>query len=260
MKFTSKAICFALIFVLFCLSLAAKDAYAANIGSIGVAIYLQVNGKPIEDGSIIITSPKGYFISTVAYDPRAAGVISLSPAVVLKLRGQRGYPVITSGTVNVKVTGTNGNIKRNDPIAVSSIPGTGMKAEENNNSIGSAVEAVSFSEPTEVKIVPIMLNLQAQNTSSSTGNSLLSIFNVGRIATYEKPLKVIQYVVAGFIVIISFASGFLIFARAVNTGIEALGRNPLAGRMIQLSIAFNIFLIVIIVLAGVSIAYVILRL
>ena len=59
-------------------------------------------------------------------------------------------------------------------------------------------------------------------------------------------------------ILISFSLGFIYFGRVAKTGIEAMGRNPMAGKMIQLSVLFNIIVTVIIVLIGLAIAYLIL--
>jgi hypothetical protein len=80
------------------------------------------------------------------------------------------------------------------------------------------------------------------------------------LAAYDEPLKVFKYVISSIIIIASFAFGFIIFSRVINTGIEALGRNPLAGRMIQLSILFNVILVIIIIMSGLGLVYIFLRL
>jgi F0F1-type ATP synthase membrane subunit c/vacuolar-type H+-ATPase subunit K len=59
-------------------------------------------------------------------------------------------------------------------------------------------------------------------------------------------------------VIISFTLGMIYFGRASRTGIEAVGRNPLAKRVIQLTIFLNIVLTIVIVMVGLAIAYLIL--
>jgi F0F1-type ATP synthase membrane subunit c/vacuolar-type H+-ATPase subunit K len=48
------------------------------------------------------------------------------------------------------------------------------------------------------------------------------------------------------------------FGKASRAGIEAVGRNPLAKRVIQLTVVMNIVLTIVIVLVGLAIAYLIL--
>jgi F0F1-type ATP synthase membrane subunit c/vacuolar-type H+-ATPase subunit K len=62
------------------------------------------------------------------------------------------------------------------------------------------------------------------------------------------------------VVILSFILGFISFGRIANTGVEALGRNPLAGKMIQFGIFLNVLITISIVIAGFALAYFVLRL
>jgi F0F1-type ATP synthase membrane subunit c/vacuolar-type H+-ATPase subunit K len=54
--------------------------------------------------------------------------------------------------------------------------------------------------------------------------------------------------------------GFVFFGRVVARGVEAMGRNPLAGSLIAVSVVFNLILTVVIMLVGLGIAYLILKL
>ena len=232
----------------------------AQVSGIGIANYLTVNNNKVEDGDIVSSTPKGYFLSTIAYDTQITGVVTKKPAISLKTDADsKGYPIISTGTVHVKVAGTAGAIKKGDFITTSSIPGVGMKVSHNGYVLGQALEDVSFAHEKDVKTVLVSLNVHYLQLSGSIKGSILDIFNVDKLAQ-EKPARVLQYVVAAIIAIVSFASGFVIFARTLNTGLEAIGRNPLAARMIQLSMVFNLFLVVVVVMAGAAIAYFVIRL
>jgi hypothetical protein len=248
------------IFFLVCFFVTTTPVFAVTVDSIGIATYLPVNGK-VENGNIISSNSNGYGISSKEYDPQIVGVATTNPAISLKLKGEKeGVPVINVGTVLVKVIGINGNIKRGDMIATSNVPGVGMKSTKNGYVIGQAIEDVSFNKPTDIKTVSIAINLHfLQRGSPTAGNSIWQIFQLSQIATYEEPLKVFRYVASAIVLIMSFAFGFFIFSKAINTGIEALGRNPLAGRMIQLSILFNVVLVIIIIMTGIGITYLFLR-
>jgi len=52
--------------------------------------------------------------------------------------------------------------------------------------------------------------------------------------------------------------GFVAFGRVAGRGVEALGRNPLAARVIQLGIFLNVFITVAIIAAGILVAILIL--
>ncbi len=233
----------------------------AQLSSIGIATFLPINNSKVEDGDIIVSNSRGYSISTVPFDSSIAGVVTKKPSISIKTDSDtKGYPVVSVGTVFVKVTGESGNIKKGDFIATSSTPGTGMKVKTNGYVLGQALDNVTFAHPKDINTVPLSLNLHYLQLGAPINNSLLDIFNLSKIATYETPTRVIQYIVAAVIVLISFGCGFFIFAKAVNTGLEALGRNPLAGRMIQLSIVFNLILIAVIIMAGTALAYLVIRL
>lgn len=233
----------------------------AQLSSIGVATYLPISNSKVEDGDIVVTSDKGYSLSKEPYDPTIVGVVSINPAISIKTTGaKKGYPVISTGNVYVKVTDINGNIKRGDFITSSGIPGTGMKSVESGYVLGQSLENVKFSKKGEIKFMELAISPHFVQLGSSLNNSLFDIFKLSKVAAYEKPSKVLQYVVAAIITIATFACGFVIFAKTVNTGLEALGRNPLAGRMIQLSIAFNVLLITVIIIGGIALAYLVIRL
>ena len=240
--------------------LSPQSVNASAVTSIGVATNLPIQGKNIEDGDIVIATIKGYFLSSREYDPELTGVVTLHPAISLKTSNEKGaYPVVNVGTVNVKVVGVNGDIKKGDFITTSKIPGAGMKVTRSGFILGTALQDTKFSSKTDVKLVPVTLNMHFLQLGDPIKSSLMDILSLSRIATYDQPVKVFQYVIAAFIVIASFTTGFLIFAKVVNTGIQAIGRNPLAGRMIQLSIVFNVCLIIIILMSGLVMAYVVLN-
>lgn len=232
----------------------------AQINSLGTATVLPVTDKKIEDGDIIIYTDKGYSKSGIAYDSRMVGVVTLNPAITLKSEsGQKGTPVISNGIAYVKVTDTNGNIKKGDFLTSSPVAGTGMKADASGFIIGQALDDASFSAG-QTKLIQVAVNPHYTASSVSLSSNFLDIFKIGKLAATEKPSKILQYIIAGIITIVTFGAGFLIFAKTVNTGMEAMGRNPLAGRMIQLSIIFNIVLIIVILIAGTGLAYLVLRL
>ncbi len=240
------------------------QAAADSISSIGIANYQVISAEKVEDGDIIVSTGKGYFLSLEQYDPRVSGIVTVNPAISLRTSesntSKNSYPVVNSGTVNVKVSGANGDVKRGDYITTSTTPGTGMKADKTGYVIGTAQHDMKFANKNDIQLITVALNFHFLQLGSPVSSSLLDVFSLSRIAAYEQPLRVFQYVMASIILLASFVFGFLIFAKVVNTGVEALGRNPLAGKMIQLSILFNVVLIIVIIMTGVSLAYIVIRL
>lgn len=237
----------------------AAQTYAADISSVGIATYMPVSAD-VEDGDIISSTPEGYVLSAKSYDSKVVGIVATKPAIALKTdTEQGGIPVVNVGTTVVKVIGTNGDIKKGDFITTSDRQGVGMKATRSGYIIGQALADVTFPNKEDILFTPINLNLHFLQIDSSVNDSLLNIFTISQLAAYEEPFKVFKYVVSAGVLILSFAFGFLIFSRAINTGIQALGRNPLAGRMIQLSIIFNVILVIIIIMSAIGIVWLFLR-
>ena len=230
--------------------------------SLGIANSVPIEDKDVKNGDIIASTEKGYFLSRVPYDPLVIGVVSTKPAVSLNLETENksAYPIVTTGNVKVNVSSINGDIKEGDFISSSSIPGAGMKARQTGYVIGRALESYASKDKKAVGSINIALNLHYSYSSEKTGESLKDILNLSVLATYESPSAVFKYVVAGIVILISFVLGIVSFGRVANTGVEALGRNPLAGKMIQLGIVMNVLITISIIAAGFGIAFLIIRL
>lgn len=247
------------VFFLLWLSLA-PVAYAEDT-ALGIANYFSIGDSDVKDGDIVSFSPKGYFLSKTPYDPMVVGVMTDNPAISLNFESvTKTYPVISSGNAYVNVSGANGAIKNGDPITSSSTPGVGMKADRSGYVLGSALEDFSPSKPDEVFKIAIALNVHFSTTKAAAKTGFWDILNFSALATYEQPTVVLKYFVAALILILSFVLGFISFGRIANKGIEALGRNPLAGRMIQIGIILNVMITIAIIGSGLIIAYLILRL
>jgi hypothetical protein len=233
--------------------------YAA-VSSIGIANYVPVLSKNVQDGDIVSVGGNGYSLSTIPYDTNIFGVVTAHPSIMIKTSAQKGYPVINIGTAYVRVSGFNGSIQKGDMITTSNTPGIGMKADTAGYVVGQALENASFSNKNEEKEITISLNIHYLQVGSTSTSTISDLFNISKAAADQQPLRVFQYLMAALIITLSFAFGFLIFIRFINTGITALGRNPLASRAIQFSILMNVALVVIILISGVALAYFMLRL
>jgi hypothetical protein len=235
---------------------------ANNDISLGIANYFTIQGDSVKDGDIISFTNKGYFPSKTAYDPSVIGVVTANPAVSLSIQGsgKNSYPVSSAGNVEVNVSSSNGNIKKGDLITTSTKSGVGMRADKTGYVIGTAMSGFTSENKNEVGQINVALNLHYSYSGSKTVSSLKDILNLSLLATYESPSAVFKYVVAGVVIVVASLLGFLSFGRTANTGVEALGRNPLAGKMIQLGILINVIVTVAIIGAGLLIAVFIIRL
>lgn len=233
----------------------------ANIQSLGIAGYIPLEiTDALQDGSVISHNNNLYFITQEPYDKSMVGVYDTAPALAFEpLNTDNQIPMITSGTVEVLVNTSNGEIKKGDPVTSSAIPGQAMKANKSGFLLGVA-QADFDGSSGQAGLVPVMLDIKfafAQDSpdSEKISSRLLTVISASAIAAIDEPTVAFKTVVAAFLLIISLVIAFLTFARVAQKGIEALGRNPLASRMISVGIAMNIAVSVLIIISGVVGAY-----
>lgn len=228
--------------------------------SFGVANYLPVADNNAKDGAIISSMGGKYVLSNTEYDSHVIGVVSENAAVVFQVEGDTSTPVVSNGNAFVLVSTINGSIKKGDLITTSTTKGIGMKATKSGYVLGSALEDYTNTDTRAVKKINVALNIRYNSFKTNVSRSLSDILNLSAIATTEEPTVVFKYFLAGLILVLAFVIGFFSFGRIANTGIEALGRNPLAARMIQLGIVFNVLITIAIIASGLVMAYFVLRL
>ncbi len=228
------------------------------LSAYGVANNVPILDRIVHDGDIISSSQKGYAISKIAYDPNMYGVIANNAAVIFVTQGEKEtYPVISSGKVMVNASESNGKIQKGDLITSSENAGVAIKTTQPGYVIGTALE--DFDKNKNNDKVLISMDVHYVSPGFNLQSGLADIFKLSALATYESPLTVFKYMIAAFIVLLSFFFGFTLFGRIAGTGIEALGRNPLAGRIIQFGIVINVFITVAIIGAGLVLALFIIR-
>lgn len=230
-----------------------------NTSSLGIATYVPITGKNISTGKIVSFTNNGYHLTTIAYDPLIVGVVTQNPAVAIVEKGAGNFPIVSSGNAYVLVSGQNGSIKKGDLVTSSTVPGIGAKATHSGYVIGTALIGFTPKSPTDVAQIPVSLNIHYFATSATVSSNLLDVLHISEAATYEQPLTVFKYVVAALVLVVSVAFGFWFFGQTANRGIEAIGRNPLASKIIQLGILLNVIITVSIVAAGIAVAFFVLR-
>ena len=229
--------------------------------SLGIANYLSVVDQNPQDGDIVSYSPKGYYISNRPFDAAMVGVVSKNPAVAIKSEGVgNSQPVIFNGNGFVNVVTVNGPIREGDMITTSNIKGAAMKANRAGYVLGTALGDYTNNNKNQIGQIPVTLNIHYFFSETKIQTGLLDFFSLTTLATYEQPTVVFKYFISGIIVLLTCILGFLSFGRIANSGIEALGRNPLAGRKIQLAIIMNVFMTIVIIASGFVVAYFILNL
>ncbi len=234
-----------------------KSQHSLNFGN-----YIKIRDKNIKIGHIIAISENGFVKSRVPYSPSMVGVVASKAGIAFEpeTKEKNGYyPVIFSGTAEVLVSGENGAIHKGDFITSSSLPGIGMRATHSGPMLGVALADFKGKTKEEIGKIPVSLNIRYVSLRSSINSRLKNVFNLARLAAYEEPLVAFKYIVAALSVILSFTFAFLHFGRVSAKGIEALGRNPLASRIIQIGIIFNILIGLGIMATGVAIGLLVLR-
>jgi hypothetical protein len=258
---------FAVVVVLsgFCLLLTQPAEAQEGIGTYGE--YLPLIGDDISGGDIVALDADGYHLSRTSYDEHTFGVVNLNPAVALSIvPGENKVPVVTTGTVSVKVSGEGGAIAVGDFIATSQVPGVGMRANDPGVVLGTALAPFDQTEPDVVEQIPVALNIHF--AVAATDSSIPSRFSsqvrqaivTGAAAATSDPNTALRYAVAAVVMIISLVFGLFVFGRSAMNGVAAIGRNPLARRSIILGISFNVIITVAIVAGGVVAAFFILAL
>lgn len=233
-------------------------AYAQNT-SAGTAVSIPITDKNAKDGNIIISTPRGFGLSSTTYDTNMYGVLTEFPAFYLQNQSDATLkPVTSSGKVYVLVSSINGNIKKNDFITTSTIAGVGQKATRNGMILGTALEDYNNSNQKITAKILVAVNPHFNASFADTKTNVLEVLRNASDPTTLTQATSLRYVVAAGIVLASFAIGFIYFGRVTSSGVEALGRNPLASRTIQMSLVFNLVLMIVIILVGLGIGYMIL--
>jgi len=233
--------------------------FAADLTE-GVAHTISVPDKNAQDGDIISTTDKGFIRTASEYDPLMYGVIADNPAVAIKNQDvPDGRLVMINGITNVRVSTKNGPIKEGDFVSSSTQAGVAQKADKSGYILGIAMEPYNEADPNKVGKILVSLNIR-YNSSINARTDLVESVKLGIAAPFLTPLGSLRYLLAALIAVASFVLSFASFGRVAKSGVEALGRNPLAGRLIEITVIFNILLTISILLVGLVLAYLILTL
>lgn len=231
----------------------------AQVGSSGIAITVPIQGENVADASIICSEGEGYFPCNVAYSSSMVGVITDDPAVAFEgEQFENSRHLVFEGTTVVRVNGQNGNIELGDLVTASEVPGVAMVADKNGFVLGTAMEPFAPTTPDQEGLILVSLKIHPTIELSDSGTSLLENLRQGLAFPLLSPLASLRYLLAFAIVVIGFVLGFFYFGRVAKSGVEAIGRNPLASSSIRMGIVFNVVLGIVIVLASLALALLIL--
>ena len=247
-----------IIFISFLLIFAFAGKTFAQSELTGIAVSVPVRDEDVQGGDIICSDRESYIKCVNEYDSSLYGVVSDEPAASLESEEiENARLVVTDGQATVRVSTINGNIAVGDLITTSSTPGVGQKASRNGYVLGSALQTYD-AEASQTGEILVSLNIRPITSLSDAGANLFETIRQGLSASVLSPLASLRYILAAGIVLASFILGFVYFGRVAKTGVEAIGRNPLAGRTIEFSVILHIVLTIVIVVVGLAISYLIL--
>ena len=226
----------------------------------GIGISVPIFDQKAQDGDIVSTTTAGYILTKTPYDPTMFGVINENPAIAFENSDPTTKPVVSSGKAFVRVSTVNGAIKKGNFLTSSLVSGVAQLADKPGFILGSALEDYTETDKTKVSKILVTLSIRFNSppNSSIIQTNIIEVLKQGLSAPYLSPLSSLRYLLAGVIAVLSFGLGFTFFGRVAKSGVEALGRNPLAAHVIEASVIFHIILTIAIVLVGLAISYLIL--
>lgn len=231
---------------------------AQDTGLTGVAISTAVKDTDVPTGSIICSEKDGYALCTSEYSASMYGVSNDTPSLAVDTQAAGTHLVTTSGNAKVRVTSEDGDIKVGDFITSSTTPGVGKLATRNGYVLGIAQEDYSSGDTAAVGEITVSISIHPTISASDNRTDLLSTFRQGLFSASISPLATLRYFLAAVMVVAGFVLGFIYFGRIAKAGVEAIGRNPLSSATIEAGLILHILLTIVIVGAGVGIAYMIL--
>lgn len=178
---------------------------------------------------------------------RVVGVVTtFDGSSVTLASGSSKVLVESEGDILAYVSDIGGEIKRGDLLAVSSFKGILMKSSGTGAVLGVALEDSSSvaeenvtnyaykengaSKTTRIFKIKINLNKQSAATSAQVGPSALSKIGESITGKQVSDIRVLAALI--IFVLVMIAEGGIIYG-AVTSAITALGRNPLARKMIR---------------------------
>lgn len=243
----------------------------ARAQNFDIASNYEVADTDVIAGDIITSNDQGLVRAENPYDNKLFGIIQDNAVMVFTEATGSGKAIVRNGDALVRVSDFNGEIKIGDRVTSSSLKGYGMKATQSGYVIGVATgefkedQTIDF-QGKQVKTGTIQVALKIEYAEISTprsANRYLEYFGVAFFKNVQDPERfalVMKSIIAGIIAITSFAAGFFAFTRAISKGVEAIGRNPLAKKTIQIAIVIQLVLTVFTTIAGLVGAFIVLRL
>lgn len=207
-------------------------------------------------GDIVSHKDGKYVLSSEYQDESICGVIVENPSVSFEDRSLEQSVLVTSvGEVLLNVSAKNGPIKEGDYITSSDIPGVGVKATEDGQVVGVAMEDFNPENDTDIGQIYVLMDIRTKFFGKGLSGNILSIIRNSLTSPFMTPIQALRYLLAIAIIFASFVIGFSSFGKITGSSVEALGRNPLASTSIRKVVLFNFILTFVIMVMGLVAAY-----
>lgn len=198
---------------------------------------------------------------------RIVGIVTtFNDSLVTVTSGESEVLVETEGDVDAYVTDTNGEVKKGDLLKLSDYKGIlGRASQGDGHIIGIAASDFITSNPEtysvkdgssnkDIKIAKIKVNLNRQGANGGVVITDSALAKLGKsiVGKDVGEIRVILAVIIFFIVLI--AEGGILYG-AISSSITALGRNPLAGKIIRKELIRVVVIALIVLTVGLGATY-----
>lgn len=229
-----------LVFLLIAFGIFPAGVFAQTSGISAVAVNREVADGGAKVGDILSISAEGSLKrSEVSNDSSMVGVIVDAPIISVEPKTDSTKAIVTSGEAKVNVSTAGGSISVGDYITTSTTPGVGQKAVQGGYVLGRALSSYSG---TGDSVVSVAVAIGEHQTGAGGPVGFMQ-----SIAADKSKLKLVIAAILGIFVL---AASVISIARVVNSGVAAIGRNPLARAQIMRSMFFSGFVVIVIMLFG----------
>jgi F0F1-type ATP synthase membrane subunit c/vacuolar-type H+-ATPase subunit K len=214
----------------------------------GFATYVPVLDKNVEDGSVVITSQNGIYLSRYPYDEGLTGVINLKPAIVLGFKKDGEYPITTRGKVHVRVSTENGSISKGDYLTSSTLPGAAMRATKSGMVLGIALADYIDDKQDAVGKIPVYLEIKFNEVGVKEPEYAV-----------KKDVARWRVMFGGVMAVVTTVMCFILYGKYTSKVVEAMARNPIASKSLKRHMFIQGFFLLLFVATGYAVAYFLLR-
>lgn len=214
----------------------------------GFATYVPVKDENVEDGSVVITSLDGMYLSRYPYDSTLSGVVALKAAIVLGFKKDGLYPINTKGTINTRVATINGKIAKGDLVTSSTISGVAMRASKTGMVLGTAMTDYVAEDPNEIGRIPVYIEIRVHEFGVKEEEYAIK----REVAMWRVGLGAVLAVMTTVLC-------FYLFGKYTAKMIEAMARNPLSSKSVKRTMLMQGMFLFLFVATGYVVSYILLR-